>query len=84
MYPITTPEQMSMFLIDKFEDRLREHLEQTFNVKTLIEQSKGAKSRIIIKITGEMNDIENALNDLMGLFLSLHTRKFDDKTGTKI
>jgi hypothetical protein len=62
-------------------------LKETFNVKTNIERntlndkSKGDKSRIIIKITGETNNVENALKDLMSLFLSLRTRKFDDKTG---
>jgi len=87
IYPVTTPEQMSMFTINTFEDRFQQHLKETFNVKTNIERntlndkSKGDKSRIIIKITGETNNVENALNDLMSLFLSLRTRKFDDKTG---
>jgi len=76
-----------MFTITTFEDRFQQHLKETFNVKTNIERntvndkSKGDKSRIIIKITGETNNVENALNDLMNLFLSLRTRKFDDKTG---
>ena len=78
---------MSMFSINTFEDRLQQHLKETFNVKTDLERntvndkSKGEKSRIIIRITGQTNDAEGALNDLMSLFLSLRVRKFDDKTG---
>ena len=90
IYAVTSPAQMSMFSINTFEDRLQQHLKETFNVKTIIERNtipdkvKGEKSRIIIKVTGQMNDVETALNDLMSLFLSLRTRKFDDKTGKKI
>jgi len=79
-----------MFSINTFEDRLQQHLKETFNVKTTIERNiindkkRGEKSRIIIKITGQMKDIESALDDLMNLFSSLRTRKFDDKTGKKI
>jgi hypothetical protein len=79
-----------MFSINTFGDRLQQHLKETFNVKTTIERNiindkrKGEKSRIIIKITGQMKDIESALDDLMNLFSSLRTRKFDDKTGKKI
>ncbi len=89
MFPVTKPEEISMFSIDKFEDRLQQHLKETFNVKTIIERNiindkiKGEKSRIIIKVTGQIKDVENALEDLVNLFTSLRTRKFDDKTGKK-
>lgn len=87
IFPITTSEQLSMFKLNKFEERLQEHLNQTYNVKVLIERTvindkiKGEKSRIIIKISGQTNDVENGLEDLMNLFSSLRTRKYDDKTG---
>jgi hypothetical protein len=89
IYPVTIPEQMSMFSINSFEDRLQQHLKETFNVKIIIERNtipdkiKGEKSRIIIKVIGQSDDMENALNDLVNLFSSLRTRKFDDKTGKK-
>ena len=79
-----------MFSINTFEDRLQTHLQETFNVKTIIERNtipdkvKGEKSRIIIKIMGQTNDVESALNDLMNLFSSLRTRTFNDKTGKEI
>ncbi len=47
------------------------------------EKNKGTKTGIRIKITGQMNDIENATQDLENLFSSLCTKKFDDKTGKK-
>jgi len=89
MYPVTSPEQISMFSIKIFEDRLQEYLKETFNVKIIIERNiindkiKGEKSRIIIKIFGQIKDVENALEDLMNLFSSLRTRQFDDKNGKK-
>jgi hypothetical protein len=78
-----------MFTLDTFEDRLRQYLERTFNVKTIFERdyrnhkSDEEMTRIIIKITGQMSDIENVLDDLLNLFSSLRTKKFDDKTGKK-
>jgi hypothetical protein len=89
IFPITTSEQMSMFSIKAFEDRLQQHLTEIFNVKTIIERStikektKGEKSRIVLKVSGETKDVENALEDLMNLFSLLRTRIFNDKTSTK-
>ncbi|CAF1511634.1 unnamed protein product [Adineta steineri] len=81
IYPIATPEQMSMFSINTFENRLQQYLNETFNVKITIERNTNVdKSRVIIRITGETNDVDSAMNDLVNLFLSLRTRKFDDKT----
>ncbi|CAF3089011.1 unnamed protein product [Rotaria sp. Silwood2] len=86
IYPVTTTEGISMFSINTFEDRLQQHLKETFNVKVIIERNqthdkiKGEKIHIIIQLTGQMNDVKSALNDLINLFSSLHTRKFDDKT----
>ncbi len=88
IFPITTSEQMSMFSIKAFEDRLQQHLTEIFNVKTIIERStikektKGEKSRIVLKVSGETKDVENALEDLMNLFSLLRTRIFNDKTST--
>lgn len=88
-FPVTTSEQMSMFSIKIFEDRLEEYLKETFNIKIIIERNiinnkfKEEKSHIIIKLIGQQNNIDNAFKDLMNLFLSLRTRKFDDKTGNK-
>jgi hypothetical protein len=79
-----------MFSIDTFEDRLRKYLQETFNVKAICERYSinnektiGAKTGIRIKIIGQMNDTENATDDLENLFSSLCTKKFDDKTGKK-
>jgi len=77
---------MSMFSIYTFEDRLRQYLQETFNVKAICERhnnNKGIKTNIPIKITGQMNDVTNAIHDLENLFSSLRTKKFDDKTGKK-
>ncbi len=87
IYAVTTSEQISMFSIKIFEDRLQQYLQDTFNVKTIIERNiindkiKGEKSRIIIKIFGQIKDVESAVEDLINLFSSLRTRQFDDKTG---
>ncbi|CAF1451106.1 unnamed protein product [Rotaria magnacalcarata] len=86
IFPITKAEEMNMFLMDKFEERLQEHLKEICNVNIIIERHavndkvKGDKTRIRIKLTGEMNDVESALNDLSNLFSSLRTREFNDKT----
>ena len=78
-----------MFTIDTFENRLQKYLQATFNVKTIIERStitdkvKGEKPRIVIKITGQMKDVESALDGLLALFSALRTRKFDEKTGKR-
>jgi hypothetical protein len=89
IFPVTTSEQMSMFSIKLFEDRLQQHLNETFNVKIIIERStmnekkKGEKSRIVLKVSGQPKDVENALEDLMNLFSLLRTRIFNDKTSKK-
>ncbi|CAF3645504.1 unnamed protein product [Rotaria sordida] len=86
IYPVTTTEGVSMFSINTFEDRLQQHLKETFNVKVIIERNiinaktKGEKIHIMIQLTGQMNDVRSALSDLINLFSSLRTRKFDDKT----
>ena len=86
MYSISAPEQLSMFSIDVFENRLRQHLQDTFNVKTIFERTsnettKGARNCIIIKVIGQIKDVQNALPYLVNLFSSLNTKKFDDKNG---
>jgi hypothetical protein len=90
MYSISAPEQMSMFSIDTFEDRLRQYLQETFSVRTILERTnnnnnaenaKVAKSRIIVKVIGQINDVQNAIQELDDLFASVCTKKFDDKTG---
>jgi hypothetical protein len=80
-----------MFSIDTFEDRLRQYLQEAFNVKVICERhnnnnekTKGTKTVIRIKVTGQMNDVDNAMQDLENLFSLLCTKKFDDKTGKKI
>ena len=89
IFPINSTEWMSMFSVPIFEDRLQQYLKETFNVKVLIDRNtindktKGEKIRIRLKISGQSNDVENALEDLSNLFSSLHTRKFDDKTSKK-
>jgi hypothetical protein len=90
MYSISAPEQLSMFSIDRFEDRLRQYLHETYKVKTIFdrnnlnEKTKGPKMCIVMKITGQMNEVENAIQDLINLFASIRTRTFDDKTGKEI
>jgi hypothetical protein len=90
IYAVTASEQISIFSIPTFEGRLQQHFNDTFHVKILIERNtipdktKGEKSRIIIKITGQEKDVENAMEDLINLFSTLRTRTFDDKTGRKI
>ncbi|CAM4964904.1 unnamed protein product [Rotaria socialis] len=86
IFPLTKAEEMNMFLINKFEERLQEHLKGTYNVNIIIERHavndkvKGEKTRIRIKLSGEMNDVDSALNDLSNLFSSLRTREFNDQT----
>ncbi|CAF4120126.1 unnamed protein product, partial [Rotaria sordida] len=93
MYTINTPEQISMFSIDTFEDRLREYLEETFNVQVTFERTnnnnnnnnekiKGLTNCIFIKLIGQKDDIENATKDLCNLFLSIKTKIFNDKTNS--
>ncbi|CAF4224636.1 unnamed protein product [Rotaria socialis] len=90
MYPLNTPEQISMFSIDKFEERLRQYLQETFNTKGTFERtghnnnekSKGIANRILIKLMGQTNDVENALQDLDNLFSSLHTKIFNEQTSS--
>ncbi len=89
IYPINTPDRMSMFSIETFEDRLQRYLQETFNVKLICERSnnnektRGPKNSINLKITGQKNDVENAMEDLDNLFSSLRTKKFDNTTGKK-
>jgi hypothetical protein len=75
-----------MFSIDTFENRLRQHLQDAFNVKTIFERTsnektKGGRNSIIIKVIGHIKDVPNAIQDLVNLFSSLYTKKFDDKNG---
>ncbi|CAF3561359.1 unnamed protein product [Rotaria sp. Silwood1] len=92
MYPVNTPEQVSMFSIDTFEDRLRQYLQETFNVQVTFERTnnnnnnnektKGLTNCILIKLMGQMNDLENATKDLYNLFLLLQTKIFNEKTNS--
>ncbi|CAF1381804.1 unnamed protein product [Adineta steineri] len=85
MYPITVPEQIIMFSIDRFENRLQQYLQMTFNVKTIFERNnlnektKGTKPCILIKMTGQMNDVQNATQELINLFSAVHKKTFEDK-----
>ena len=87
---ITASEQISMFSVQNFEDRLQQHLHETFHVKmtierpTVDEKSKGEKSRLHLKVIGQTKDVESALEDVFNLFSLLRTRKFDDKTSKKL
>ena len=87
MYTVSTLEQISMFSIDTFEDRLRRYLQETFSVKTIFERNnnhektKAGRPSMLIKVTGQNNDAENATRDLVDLFSSLCTKEFDDKNG---
>ncbi|CAF3126306.1 unnamed protein product [Rotaria sp. Silwood2] len=90
MYAITIPEQISMFSIDTFQDRLQQYLQKTYNVQVTFERTnnnnnektKGVTNCIFIKLTGQMNDAENATKDLFNLFLSLQTKIFNEKTNS--
>ncbi|UJR31949.1 hypothetical protein I4U23_019422 [Adineta vaga] len=85
LYPITSAEELSMFSLSTFENRLEQHLRDTYNVKIIIERtvmntkSKEGKLRITIKIIGQNRDAENALEYVQNLFSLLRTRKFDEK-----
>lgn len=87
LFSITKADELSMFSIKSFEDRLQEHLKQTYQVQVNIERytvnikTQGAKTCVRIKLTGETNDVEVAINDLTSLFSLLRTREFNDKTG---
>jgi hypothetical protein len=77
-----------MFSIDKFEDHLRQYLQDTFNVKVICERynhnnekTKGIRTSIRIKLSGQQNDVENVTDELENLFSSVCTKKFDDETG---
>lgn len=88
VYSVMVPNQLSMFSIETFEDRLRQHLQETYNVRAICERHgntnenmKGAKNSIRIKITGQTDAVESAIHDLENLFSSLCTKKFDERTG---
>lgn len=78
-----------MFSIEKFEDRLRQHLNDTFHVtvvferKNFNEKTKGTRRNITIKLTGDVNETENATKEIANLFASKQTKKFDNQTGKK-
>ncbi|CAF4955608.1 unnamed protein product [Rotaria sp. Silwood1] len=80
-YSVATTEGISMFSINTFEARLQQHLKETYNVKVNIERkkTKEEKIHIIIELIGQMNDVKGALDDLINLFSSIRTRKFNDK-----
>lgn len=78
-----------MFSMQRFEDRLRDYMEETFRVKIAIEKSvtndkaKGDKTSIWIKVTGASTDADDAFQDLMSLFSSLRTKRYDEKNGKR-
>ena len=80
---------MSMFSMQRFEDRLRDYMEETFHVKIAIEKSgtndkaKGDRTSILIKVTGASTDADDAFQDLMSLFSSLRTKRYDEKNGKR-
>ncbi|CAF5173260.1 unnamed protein product, partial [Rotaria magnacalcarata] len=90
IYALNTPEQISMFSIDTFEERLRQYLQESFNTKGTFEgtgqnnneKSKGIANRFLIKLMGQPNDVENAVQDLENLFSSLHTKIFNEQTNS--
>ena len=86
-YLINTPEQLSMFSIDKFEDRLRQHIEERFSVKMVVKKTGDSakasadRARITFQVSGQMQHAESAIDDLTELFCSLRTRTFTDQKG---
>jgi len=81
VFPINKPEQVQMFAIESFEDRLKQHIETNFHVTLSCERITRAKGNIKLKINGSQDDVENAFQELENLFLLLNTKKFDDKNG---
>lgn len=80
-----------MFSIDKFSERLQDYLQQTFNIKATCERinqtnekTKMITNRISIKLLGQTEDLENALQDLDTLFSSLQTKIYNDQTGKEM
>ena len=83
---VIPPEQMSLFSIDTFEERLQRYLQETFHVNLIYERStskneksKEAKGNIRMKITGQMIDADNAMQDVNDLFRSFCSKKFTGK-----
>ncbi|UJR14781.1 hypothetical protein I4U23_001769 [Adineta vaga] len=85
-YTIYSLEQVIMFSIERFEDRLRQYLNGTFHVKLVFERkyfnekTKGTKPCISIKMTGSENETQNATDELNNLFSSKQTKRFDEET----
>ncbi|CAF0805827.1 unnamed protein product [Adineta ricciae] len=85
-YTIYAHEEIIMFSIERFEDRLQQHLQNVFHVKTIIdrrnlsEKIKGIRPCIIVKVTGDENETQNAIQDVMDLFSSKQIKKYDDET----
>jgi hypothetical protein len=75
--------------MQKFEDRLRDYIEQTFRVKIAIEKSvtndkaKGDRTSILIKVNGDATDANDAFQELVSLFTSLRTKRYDEKNGKR-
>ncbi|CAF0856240.1 unnamed protein product [Adineta ricciae] len=85
-YTMYAHEEIIMFSIERFEDRLKQHLQNVFHVKTTIERrnlsetTKGIRPCIIVKVTGDENEAQNAIQDVMDLFSSKQTKTYDDET----
>ena len=80
-----------MLSINKFETRLQQYFQQSFNVKIICERrnsdsneaTTGTNECIMLKITGQIGNVESAVKNLISLLSSLNTKVFDDKTGKK-
>jgi hypothetical protein len=78
-----------MFSIEVFERRLQRYLKETFRVELKCERvdnndkTKGLKNNIRLKIIGESDVVEKAMDYIDNLFSVLSTMKFD-KNWTKV
>jgi hypothetical protein len=81
--PINTPAQIALFADKPFENHLQIYFNKTYNTKLNIEPTTGNNKRPIIKLVGQQNAVDKALEELLALISLFRTKTFDEMTGQK-
>lgn len=87
VFRMNSPEQLAMFSIERFEERLKEHLEQMYDVKAVFEYNPPqdrpprTRSSVNIRLVGDSDRAEQAEKALSELFSYICNKRYDDTTG---
>jgi hypothetical protein len=82
--PRNTPAQVALLADKIFENRLRTHFEQKYDIKMNIGLTIGNDGHRMVKLIGRRSSVQEALSQLLALISLFRTKKFDETIGQNL